>query len=315
MGSAFCCHPTAGAASTSTPLNLANPFSTTHVPHCLLSLSHQQHVPLRLRIRFSQQQTIGSSGINKTESRQRRRMPSRSRHTLSLSLGDISDNEEEEEEEHPAKKSRQRQLHSRLDNARPPYSTAAVGDNTDVASGYSSQDGVGSSATISSDGTALPTCRQTGDDADAERMFAVGRALHLRRHRSPASREAALRLFRDSMRLRPAWKETDSKLSVDSGIDDVFAAFSFEHDHRRGHSNSNSNSNGGGVAGESAAAVGCLRAALAAVGYTASRVLERFWPAAGLERGQRLPGPYFLRKNFDHTHVRRADRRQRTHLF
>ena len=149
---------------------------------------------------------------------------------------------------------------------------------------------------------------------DADRMFSLGRALHLRRHRSPASRRLALGLFRESMRLRPEWKQTDSRFAMDSGIDDVLAAFACEDDVLNG-------GEGGSGMGHRAKtemsveedreganiteAVEDLRKTLASLGYTARRVQDRFWPAAGPQRGQRLPGPYYLRKSFDHTHVSR----------
>lgn len=176
---------------------------------------------------------------------------------------------------------------------------------------------------------------------DAHRMFALGKRLHLRRHRSRVARDTALRLFRESMRLRPDWRETDARFAVDSGIDNVFQAFSCGNGDRattRSNrnttinitNNSNQNiaeikGNGGGVDGYDSrrrrsssgssdeqtrgditvtADVACLRATLAGVGYTACRVQERFGRAAGPAGGQRLPGPYYLRKSLDHTNVR-----------
>lgn len=189
------------------------------------------------------------------------------------------------------------------------------------------------------------TAAGAGDDA--ERRFAVARSLHLRRHRSRQARETALLLFRESMLLRPDWRETDSKFAVESGIDEVFAAFAFSRE--RGFreedytydcgvdtggeqngswgmagqgNNPDTGCDGGsdflgGAASDAANAdvngaisdavgdaVGCLRRTLAGVGYTAFRVQERFGPAVGPMGAQRLPGPYYLRKSLDHTHVR-----------
>lgn len=191
---------------------------------------------------------------------------------------------------------------------------------------------------------------------DAERRFAAARSLHLRRHRSRQARKTALQLFRESMLLRPDWRETDSKFAVESGIDKVFAAFAFSREKRglreedysyddgvdrakgskgswekAGQGNrpdagcdTGSDSIGGaisdsvsddvndmangdvnGAVGDAIGdAVGCLRRTLAGVGYTAFRVQERFGPAIGAMGAQRLPGPYYLRKSLDHTHVR-----------
>lgn len=47
---------------------------------------------------------------------------------------------------------------------------------------------------------------QPATEDRAERMFAIARSLHLRRHRSKASRRIALKIFRETLRLRPAWK-------------------------------------------------------------------------------------------------------------
>lgn len=144
---------------------------------------------------------------------------------------------------------------------------------------------------------------------DAERMFRLGRALHLRRHRSPAARGIALKLFRDAMRIRPDWIATDSRFAVDSGINDVFAAFSC--DEYDGTTSINRTGRGTGCGDErerdsvgAEVVVASLRAALDNVGYTAYRVQEKFGrAAAGPVQGQRLPGPYYLRKSIDHTHV------------
>lgn len=167
--------------------------------------------------------------------------------------------------------------------------------------------------------TSSESQRPTARD-DAERIFALAKSLRLRLHRSPVSRRLALQLFNESMRLRPEWKQTDSRFAVDSGIDDVFNAFAYDADISR---SSNSSENGvsawtmtietplkEGRPNESmimttSEAVESLRETLASVGYTARRVQERFWPAVGPVQGQRLPGPYYLRKSFDHTHVSR----------
>lgn len=169
------------------------------------------------------------------------------------------------------------------------------------------------SALPSSVGGDGPTLRQVDDantaaaaaaaaaakeDDGAERMFATARALHLRRHRSPASRDLALKLFRETMLRRPAWKETDSRFAVESGIDQVFKGFS------ECPSDSLASPNGSDtsetmVGDDDDDDVRCLRETLARVGYTARRVQERF----GVAGGQRLPGPYYLRKSFDHRNV------------
>lgn len=131
------------------------------------------------------------------------------------------------------------------------------------------------------------TAAAKDDDDGAERMFATARALHLRRHRSPASRGLALELFRETLRRRPAWKETDSRFAMESGIDEVFKkSFSCPN----GTSKRKTGDNGD---------VRCLRTTLDRIGYTARTVQERF----GVASGQRLPGPYYLRKSFDHKNV------------
>lgn len=125
------------------------------------------------------------------------------------------------------------------------------------------------------------------DDDGADRMFATARALHLRRHRWPASRGLALELFRETLRRRPAWKETDSRFAVEAaGVDQVFRYFSSSP---RG--NDTSTDDGGDVS--------CIRETLTRIGYAARSVQERF----GVAGGQRLPGPYYLRKSFDHRNV------------
>lgn len=131
------------------------------------------------------------------------------------------------------------------------------------------------------------------EDDGAERMFATARALHLRRHRSPASRDLALKLFRETLRRRPAWKETDSRFAVESGIDEVFESFSCQDDLPYCPNGTPRTKTGDKVD------VRCLRVTLARVGYTARTVQERF----GVAGGQRLPGPYYLRKSFDHKNV------------
>ncbi|CAM9209814.1 unnamed protein product [Scytosiphon promiscuus] len=163
------------------------------------------------------------------------------------------------------------------------------------------------------------------DDDGADRMFAAARALHLRRHRSDASRANALGLLREALRLRPGWKETDSRFAVDSGIDDVFEAFSLPRDFvgeevTAGVGGSSSNRSTtkitdcavrcaeGGAAAESSVGsarssggasrddVVCLRKHLDTWGYNARTVQERF----GVGGANRLPGPYYLRKSLDH---------------
>ncbi|CAN0394268.1 unnamed protein product, partial [Hapterophycus canaliculatus] len=86
------------------------------------------------------------------------------------------------------------------------------------------------------------------------------------------------------MRLRPEWKETDSRFAVESGIDDVLMAFSYAHDF---------SGDGGGASHDD---VVCLRRHLDTWGYTARTVQERF----GVGGVSRLPGPYYLRKSLDH---------------
>lgn len=132
------------------------------------------------------------------------------------------------------------------------------------------------------------------DDDGAERMFATARALHLRRHRSPASRALALELLRETMRRRSEWKETDSRFAVESGIDLVFKGFSCPSD-----ISASPTGNGTPTVVGDKDDVCCLRETLARIGYTARSVQERF----GVAGGQRLPGPYYLRKNFDHRNV------------
>lgn len=157
--------------------------------------------------------------------------------------------------------------------------------------------------------------QHTADRDNAERYFALAKSLRLRLHRSPVSRRLALELFNESMRLRPEWKQTDSRFAVDSGIDTVFDAFACDVDifcSRNGSGNSVSAGTitvlkegrpNDPITMTTSEAVESLRETLASIGYTARRVQERFWPAVGPWQGQRLPGPYYLRKSFDHTHV------------
>ncbi|CAM9971483.1 unnamed protein product, partial [Laminaria digitata] len=137
----------------------------------------------------------------------------------------------------------------------------------------------------------------------AERRFAVARSLHLRRHRSRQARETALRLFRESMLLRPDWRETDTKFAVESGIDEVFAAFAFAREKGFREEDYSSYCDPGVDRGGGAKSETSWDATLAGVGYTAFRVQERFGPAVGAMGAQRLPGPYYLRKSLDHTHA------------
>lgn len=144
--------------------------------------------------------------------------------------------------------------------------------------------------------TAASAAAATKDEEDgADRMFATARALHLRRHRSPASRGLALKLLQETLRRRPAWRETDSRFAVESGIDEVFEAFSCPSDlMARPDGSTTSKSTVGDIED-----VRRLRETLARVGYTARTVQERF----GVAGGQRLAGPYYLRKSFDHKNV------------
>ena len=141
---------------------------------------------------------------------------------------------------------------------------------------------------------AAGAAKDVDDDDGAERMFATARALHLRRHRSPASRGLALELLRETLSRRPAWKETDSRFAVDSeAIDEVFRAFQAfpgENDDDGGARNT--------MVGD-ISDVRCLRETLSRVGYSARNVQERF----GVAGERRLPGPYYLRKSLDHRNV------------
>ncbi|CAN0548556.1 unnamed protein product, partial [Ectocarpus sp. 12 AP-2014] len=132
----------------------------------------------------------------------------------------------------------------------------------------------------------------------AERMFAIARSLHLRRHRSKASRRIALKIFRETLRLRPAWKETDTRFAVDSGIDHVFQGFSCEYVQATPTGSTPKNGPEISRTGDRED-VRRLRAALARIGYNARTVQQRF----GVSDARRLPGPYYLRKNFDHNHA------------
>ncbi|CAM9654941.1 unnamed protein product [Ectocarpus sp. 4 AP-2014] len=132
----------------------------------------------------------------------------------------------------------------------------------------------------------------------AERMFAIARSLHLRRHRSKASRRIALKIFRETLRLQPAWKETDTRFAVESGIDNVFQEFSCE-DVQATPTGSTPKSGPEMSRTGDREDVRRLRAALARIGYNARTIQRRF----GVSDARRLPGPYYLRKNFDHNHA------------
>lgn len=93
-------------------------------------------------------------------------------------------------------------------------------------------------------------------------------------------------------------KETDTRFAVESGIDHVFQGFSCEYVH--------ATSTGHGISRTGdREAVQRLRATLARIGYNARTIQRRF----GVSDARRLPGPYYLRKNFDHNHVRDLDNR------
>ncbi|CAN0163382.1 unnamed protein product, partial [Discosporangium mesarthrocarpum] len=123
-------------------------------------------------------------------------------------------------------------------------------------------------------------------DEKADRIFSLARSLHLRRHRSPRTRDLAVETFLSSLRLRPDWIETDARFAVGPEINDVFAAFADGCDT-------------GNVASVTRAGVEALRAALQEIQYTAPAVISRF--GGGAADFDRLPGPYFVRKNIDHT--------------
>lgn len=141
-------------------------------------------------------------------------------------------------------------------------------------------------------------------EADAEKMFSLGKRLHLRRHRSKASRALALRLFRECLERRPAWREMDTKFAVDSGINHVFEAFAIEDDAAAIDSGEiNKNEGGLDLDIENVKRVMHLRFKLATIGYNASHVLERLGGTKKAGDGGRLPGPYYLRKGTDHRQV------------
>lgn len=141
-------------------------------------------------------------------------------------------------------------------------------------------------------------------ESDPEKMFSLGKRLHLRRHRSKASRALALRLFRECLERRPAWREMDTKFAVDSGINHVFEAFAIKDDAAASDSGRINNSEGGlDVDTENAKRVMHLRFKLAKIGYNASHVLERLGGTRKAGDGRRLPGPYYLRKGTDHRQV------------
>ncbi|CAB1114608.1 unnamed protein product [Ectocarpus sp. CCAP 1310/34] len=132
----------------------------------------------------------------------------------------------------------------------------------------------------------------------AERMFAIAGSLHLRRHRSRASRRIALKIFRETLRLRPAWKETDTRFAVESGIDDVFQGFSCEY--VQATPTGSPPKNGPGISRTgNREDVRRLRSTLARIGYNARTIQRRF----GISDARRLPGPYYLLKNLDHNHA------------
>ncbi|CBN75497.1 conserved unknown protein [Ectocarpus siliculosus] len=129
-------------------------------------------------------------------------------------------------------------------------------------------------------------------------MFAIARSLHLRRHRSKASRRIALKIFRETLRLRPAWKETDTRFAVESGIDNVFQEFSCEYVQATPTGSTPKSGPEINRTGDRED-VRRLHAALARIGYNARTIQRRF----GVSDARRLPGPYYLRKNFDHNHA------------
>lgn len=99
---------------------------------------------------------------------------------------------------------------------------------------------------------------------------------------------------------------TDSRFAVDSRINHVLADFSCENYHGD-HDDSGSSGRGNSLSQVDpgvAEAVACIRATLHEIGYNAYGLQQKFGrAAAGPVPGQRLPGPYYLRKNFDHTEV------------
>lgn len=161
---------------------------------------------------------------------------------------------------------------------------------------------------VETDTCMVPERSAVDADDRANRIFALARILHLRRHRSEHSRALALRLFRECLLLKPSWRATDTRYAVDCGINNVFAAFSCRgmfarecgKDSNDGWDDSETQS--GGVND-----VARLRSALAGIGYTAGRVQARFGRAGRTKDGRRLPGPYYLRKAPDHTQVRHRE--------
>lgn len=143
------------------------------------------------------------------------------------------------------------------------------------------------------------------DVSNVDRMFALGKSLHLRRHRSEASRSLALRLFCKCLQLRPDWRETDTKFAVDCDINEVFSTFSCQSDTVVQCDTSNTNIISDFKPDSNTVTdVAKLRSTCVDIGYTASRVQDRLRRAGGEVNGQRLPGPYYLRKDIDHTKVR-----------
>lgn len=163
-----------------------------------------------------------------------------------------------------------------------------------------------SSTSDGTEGLDIASGGRKGKVRDADRMFRVATALHLRRHRSPASRDIAVELLLDSMRLRPDWIATDSKFAVDSRVNSVLADFSSENDHPGEHGTSRGH-DGSSIRRQAdpntVDAVACFREMLDRVGYTAYGVQQRMGPSVGPVPGQRLPGPYYLHKKIDHTQV------------
>lgn len=312
---AYCCNQVAGASKTgsSWPRLTLGARPTT-------SRSRSRLLPPGVQL-YSSQHDLGSSTSN---SRLRRWKRSTRCRTVCGSTNDIDG-------EPAAGVRRVRHVATSLFSG----ATSPTSGNTNAGDHSVEEDAnkKSTNATGSVDRTRLPPRR---DVEDAHRVFALGKRLHLRRHRSRVARDTALRLFRESMRLRPDWRETDARFAVDSGIDSVFKTFSCSSGDRNtksqrstvGSNTSNSTadtkghdgvrcydgskpSRRSGNCGEQAwgdiavrNAVVCLRATLAGIGYTAWRVQERFGRAAGPAHGQRLPGPYYLRKSLDHTHVR-----------
>lgn len=347
--------PGAGKAPAATASNRPNHFSKT-CASCCRPFSYGSLTPLspsRLHsVRF------GHSHLGKTRKGWRAsKNPSSPAHRV-LSLSSRADNwekieedEEKEEEDEVAVQAGGHYQHSAALPKQHQRDRSSPNGKADANSSATTTRRVDERKcnTSESGATAAAAARAAATGDDAERRFAAARSLHLRRHRSRQARKTALQLFRESMLLRPDWRETDSKFAVESGIDEVFAAFAFsrerdlrEEDYsydcgidradgnkgsweKAGQGDSpdagcdtGSDSVGDGDAANDVVngdvngtvsdaigdAVGCLRRTLAGVGYTAFRVQERFGPAIGAMGAQRLPGPYYLRKSLDHTHVR-----------